>query len=218
MERLTGLQNVDIPAFLRTAYDLRDEDLIKRISSVACLRAFEPRQRIAEVGSPIREVMVVVSGTVRVYFLDYEGVPFTDCFLNHPGYPVNTPSLTGRLECGLEAASWVTVLCVPAEWILAEQERDPALLKLRLKMMDWAVFFHWNEKVNRCRLSALQRYMRFRREYPGLDGQISSKYIAEYIGVAPESLSRLRRELREKEAERASAPKELLLRGKPWEE
>ena len=33
--------------------------------------------------------------------------------------------------------------------------------------------------------------------------------IAEYIGVAPESLSRLRRELREKETEHATAPDEM---------
>ena len=51
--------------------------------------------------------------------------------------------------------------------------------------------------------------MRFRREYPGLDGRVSSKYIAEYIGVVPESLSRLRRELREKETEHATAPDEM---------
>ena len=213
VERLTGLQNIDIQAFLRTAYDLRDEELIERISAAACLRVFEPRQLIADVGDPIREIMVIVSGTVRVYFVDYEGVPFTDCFLRQPGYPVNTPRLTGQMECGLEAADGVTLLCVPADWFLAEQEKNPALLKLRLKMMDWAVFFHWNEKVSRWRLDAFQRYMRFRREYPGLDGQVSSKYIAEYIGVAPESLSRLRRELREKEAEHAPAPDEILLRG-----
>ena len=167
------------------------------------------RQLIADVGDPIREIMVIVSGTVRVYFLDYEGVTFTDCFLRQPGYPVNTPRLTGQMECGLEAADWVTLLCVPADWFLAEQEKNPALLKLQLKMMDWAVFFHWNEKVSRWRLDAFHRYMRFRREYPGLDGRVSSKYIAEYIGVAPESLSRLRRELREKETEHATVPDEM---------
>ena len=98
VERLTGLQNIDIRAFLRTAYDLRDEELIERISAAACLRVFEPRQLIADVGDPIREIMVIVSGTVRVYFVDYEGVPFTDCFLRQPGYPVNTPRLTGQME------------------------------------------------------------------------------------------------------------------------
>ena len=103
MKQLTGLQNVDIRAFLRTAYDLQDEELIERISAAACLRAFEPRQLIADVGDPIREIMVIVSGTVRVYFLDHEGVTFTDCFLRQPGYPVNTPHHSGRTrtrECG----------------------------------------------------------------------------------------------------------------------
>ena len=109
----------------------------------------------------------------------------------------------------MKVADWLTLLCVPADWFLAEQEKNSALLKLRLKMMDWAVFFHWNEKVSRWRLDAFHRYMRFRREYPGLDGRVSSKYIAEYIGVAPESLSRLRRELREKETEHATAPDEM---------
>lgn len=217
MDRPAEIQNVDIKAFLRTAYDLQDTELLERLSAVAQLRGFAAHQMIANVGSPTRELMVIVAGTVRVFFVDYEGVSFTDCFLSQAGYPINTPRLNQQLECGLEAATAVTLLCIPADWLLSELEHNVALLKLQLKLMDWAVYFHWREKTNRCRLSALQRYLLFRREYPDLDGQISSKYIAEYIGVAPESLSRLRRELRNARPGYKSVPEEVLLRKKPWE-
>ena len=88
-------------------------------------------------------------------------------------------------------------------------------MALQNRMLDRALFFHWEQKVSRFRLSAMQRYLKFMRDYPGLDGRINSRYIADYIGIAPESLSRLRKMLRDNDNEdEIFVPEEVLLRQK----
>ena len=42
-----------------------------------------------------------------------------------------------------------------------------------------------------------ERYLEFRKRYPDLSGSIPQRYIATYLGITPESLSRIRSSLRE---------------------
>ena len=51
--------------------------------------------------------------------------------------------------------------------------------------------------------------MRFRREYPGLDGRVSSKYIAEYIGVGPGEPESTAQSCGKRETEHATVPDEM---------
>lgn len=43
--------------------------------------------------------------------------------------------------------------------------------------------------------TAAERYVQFRRKYPQMDRRIPQHHIASYLGITPESLSRVRRQL-----------------------
>ena len=45
--------------------------------------------------------------------------------------------------------------------------------------------------------NATDRYLMFKKEYPNLSDRVKQSYIATYLGITPESLSRIRRTLRE---------------------
>ena len=47
--------------------------------------------------------------------------------------------------------------------------------------------------------NATQRYLYFKRLYPKLCERIPQKHIATYLGIAPESLSRIRKAMKEEE-------------------
>jgi CRP-like cAMP-binding protein len=49
--------------------------------------------------------------------------------------------------------------------------------------------------VGGLRKTAAQRYLDFRRLYPGLDARIPQYHVAGYLGVSPEFLSKLRKRL-----------------------
>ena len=45
--------------------------------------------------------------------------------------------------------------------------------------------------------NATERYLKFRRNYPDIAGRVQQRYIATYLGIKPESLSRIRALLKE---------------------
>ena len=49
------------------------------------------------------------------------------------------------------------------------------------------------KEISLIRDSALQRYLDFQKEFPCLLGRIPQHYIASYLNIAPESLSRIKR-------------------------
>ena len=65
------------------------------------------------------------------------------------------------------------------------------------RMLDRMLYLEWRDKTAYYQYTPQQRYQLFLKRYPDWKGQISSRYIADYVGIAPESLSRLRRRLRD---------------------
>lgn len=46
-------------------------------------------------------------------------------------------------------------------------------------------------------MSATERYIAFQKEYWEIKGRVSKHHIASYLGITPESLSRIRRTIKE---------------------
>ena len=46
-------------------------------------------------------------------------------------------------------------------------------------------------------MSATERYIAFQKEYEEIKERVSQHYIASYLGIKPESLSRIRRTIKE---------------------
>ncbi|MBO5237504.1 MAG: hypothetical protein J6B50_01835 [Lachnospiraceae bacterium] len=47
--------------------------------------------------------------------------------------------------------------------------------------------------------NATERYIHFRKMYPNICNSVKQQYLATYLGIAPESLSRIRKSLKEKD-------------------
>ena len=45
--------------------------------------------------------------------------------------------------------------------------------------------------------NATERYLQFKKDYPELVNRVKQTYISTYLGIAPESLSRIRKALKE---------------------
>jgi CRP-like cAMP-binding protein len=206
----------DLGAFIREIYniDISAQPWYDQVAHMAVVRQYKPGDLVQDLGEPIAEVRLLLEGTVRFFVMDYAGVVFTDCFLAERGYPINTHEFGMISGCGISAMTDVSTVCLPLREMMPLLQTDPLLLSLQLGMSNWALQFHWEQKVRRFRMNALQRYMMFKREYPQLDKRTNSRYIAEYIGVAPESLSRLRKALRDGAGENVFLPPDVVIRNK----
>jgi hypothetical protein len=57
---------------------------------------------------------------------------------------------------------------------------------------------HQNRIIQSYSSTADERYLAFREKYPNLEQYVPLKYIASYLGITPEFLSKIRRKLMNK--------------------
>ena len=61
--------------------------------------------------------------------------------------------------------------------------------------MELAFASFQNRILENLTLSAKQRYLNFVAAYPSIESEVKNYHIASYLGIATESLSRIRKEL-----------------------
>lgn len=165
------------------------------IGSHAQERTFRAGEYFSEAGRVAQEIGFVVEGVFRVCYFDREGREITKYFLDEGNFVVDLPSYQFRLPSAeyVQAVTAAEVLVFPARaWqalaaTIADWPRAETALISRALL----------EKVARLRPlveeNATARYRGFLARFPGLANRIPLAYLASYLGITPQSLSRIRR-------------------------
>jgi CRP-like cAMP-binding protein len=74
-------------------------------------------------------------------------------------------------------------------------ERDIFWIKFLLKFIEKGFMIKEKRERDLLLLDAETRYKNFLSEYPGMDQRIKQGIIASYLGIKPETLSRIRRKI-----------------------
>lgn len=123
----------------------------------------------------------------------------TDCFSFGCG---STAMPVGQLEPAVVAPMTIEVVedakvfCIPISAVTELQKVYPEVTRLYNRLLSRALQEHWRLKQIMNSYTAVQKYQWFLKEYPGLIGKVSNKYIASFLGMTPVTLSRLRKTLR----------------------
>lgn len=153
-------------------------------------------------GDVSRHFYWAVKGTFRAGFMDENGVEYTRAFFSADTSPFvmsygsfinQTPSLSfiDTLEGG-EVVSWTF------DYMYNLQETDFKWVKFFKKQLDIVFCAREIKELQVYTLSAEARYLAFLDQSPALANRIPLHYIASYIGVTPEALSRIRGRLAKK--------------------
>jgi CRP-like cAMP-binding protein len=172
-----------------------EKDFTQKLTLVQSLK---PNEDLVRQGESWGRVGVVYSGVLRV-FTDTGG---NDRIVNfrikgdvtgvYAPYFMSTGKKTWF---SIQALTECTILSLTPQSYQTLIARHPAWQKI-----ENSVFFdHYLEMENRVRSllidDAETRYLKFQKDYPGLEQQISLYHIACYLGISPVSLSRIRRKL-----------------------
>ena len=130
----------------------------------------------------------VVSGLLRAYFVDEMGKEHTFMFapegwtigdLEASGFEVSTRLIIEALEPSeVELMPFSELSRSMDDYEARRMVRRAGALQRRVLMM--------------MSTSALERYEFFLSTYPQLEGRLSQRLIASYLGITPQALSRLR--------------------------
>ena len=102
------------------------------------------------------------------------------CGLTEPS-PINLMALT---PCEL--------VTLPLPEMLELIRQSPELFQVYSKLLTEALRLHNGIKNALCNYTAKQKYEWFLQEYPGLIFDVNNRYIASFLHMTPETLSRLR--------------------------
>jgi CRP-like cAMP-binding protein len=172
------------------------EDLKERV----VVKSLTKGEEILSIGQVCDYVGIVRSGSLRMYYIDSEGndVSFGfyltgDIFTNYEGVLTDVPS-----QMIIVAMDYTTVELIRKEDLLSYYDSSLEHQELGRCMAE-LIFLQAKKRIDFLLfLTPEQRYLQLAETSPEVFDCIPQKHIASYIGVKPQSLSRIRKRLNEK--------------------
>ena len=184
--------------YLRKRITLTDEQF-DLISGDLKVKTFEKGQVIISPGDVSTKTFFVTDGLLRCYSIDSKGkvniIQFAPelWWLSERNSFFNEPS-----DFFIDAIEATTVLIIPRNYFNDSAVHVPCLHDLNNNMLNNSIRF-MQKRINMLlSATAEERYLDFIRLYPNLTLRVPQWMIASYLGITPESLSRVRKDLAHK--------------------
>lgn len=141
---------------------------------------------------------LVTEGCLRVYRTDAEGVHRVLYFAARGWYVGDIASLVTKRPAalGIDALEPTSIWVFNRDTSFIDEPTRRVRDRLRRALRESLLVSLQTRLVGALATTAEERYLEFLRVYPGLDTRIAQYHVAAYLGVSPEFLSRMRRQLR----------------------
>lgn len=187
---------MELKQTLKDMLVLEDDDLLERILQKTTVRSFKKGDVIYEHGTIPQEVGFLLSGVVAAVEPDEHGGLVIDCVTDAPGTPMLPVSGLNAPACHTaKVLSSAQVLLWPAEFVAELMETSPAIQHSFFTiLMRCAQESREEKQILHCH-SARERYMWFLGKHPNFPSRGLNKYVAAYLHITPETISRIRHAL-----------------------
>lgn len=181
--------------FLKSKIDISENELLELVPYIS-LKKYEKNQLIIREGEPFNFIGFLNRGLIRSYILDdgkelTSRFTFENCVFTY---------LEGLLDDRFSHKNFQAIeYC---EVLFLKKDDLPKILSLnpkfetifRILLLDESVMQIQNIEAER-KETPTDRYLRFLKENPEIYNRLSIKDIASYLGIEPQSLSRIRKRL-----------------------
>jgi CRP-like cAMP-binding protein len=178
----------------KIAPNLSERD-IKDFFSKSQKLEFQRGDLFVEEGTICRHLLFIYRGLFRYYLL-HEGHDFTKDFAVDTRNPFCTAYTSFMFQ--QPSAIWIEALepCQVWSWhqsdVLPLFHEHPDWLRFAKAMIDHLFYRKEQKEIILLKYSAKERYRHFLIDFPELSQRVSQYHIATYLGITPESLSRIR--------------------------
>ena len=155
---------------------------------------------VARTGDKANTAGLVISGVIRSYYVDSEGNDITQYFASEAGWCIDSGMIGfDEMQANWEALEDTTVMLFDVSDMKKLIYSDESLKSVWISVLESGMRYKVYRENGFLVENATERYVAFRKRYPELARRVPQRYIATYLGITPESLSRIRSSLKENE-------------------
>lgn len=175
-----------------------DKDEWNSILETAKVEEYSKNVCVFGIGEKCAFTGLVAEGLLRSYYLDREGNEITRNF--HKEYSwFADEGLIGYEEhiCAYETLEHSTIILFETKQLKKMIGDNIHLKNAYITMLESGLRYKIYRESEFLTKNAKERYLRFCADFPEVTGRAKQIYVASYLGITPESLSRIRRGLKE---------------------
>ncbi|KAA2238529.1 Crp/Fnr family transcriptional regulator [Chitinophaga agrisoli] len=178
-----------------------DESVMELVAANTREVTFSKKELVLEEGVNSNKAYFIVSGKARSYYTDYTGKTTTWLFhFNTPESNLKNLFLVDYKSYLSEQLSSITIeTLTDVKAILFTREAVSSMIESSLLFERWmrklnerSFIYTYDRVFAMLTMSAADRYEKLLKDEPHLLQMFSNHYIASYLGIAPQSLSRIR--------------------------
>lgn len=175
-----------------------DAEVLGMIVNKATFRVVSKGSILQNLGEKTQTAALVLNGICRAYYVDEEGNDITRGF-SIPGTLCMDEGLFGYSE---SIVTWETLEETTLMFFEIQEMKEfiyenNQLKNVYIMLLENALRYKIYRENEFLVENATQRYIHFKKLYPMICESVKQHYVATYLGIAPESLSRIKKALKE---------------------
>lgn len=168
-------------------------DLVDEFYRELQIKTLKKKEYLILEGSVCDFIAIVITGTLRSYVQNNEGEFNNDFYFENSFVSAYTSFLTqAPTNCNIEALTEVEIYYITHKQFHALIEKDAAFLKLAKYISDSYFIRKCKRETSFLKNSAAERLEMIKKLYPNIEQKVPQYHIASYLGITPESLSRIK--------------------------
>ena len=174
------------------------DELLGDIVSKATFRVVPKGEILSSIGDDTSTAGLILSGLARCYYIDADGNDITRGFAAE-GYMCMDEGFFGYPEriCMWESIEETTIMFCNTSDIQQIIRENVEFKDIWIGLLENALRYKIYRENGFLVENATERYLHFKKLYPSLNDRVPQKHIATYLGITPESLSRIRAALKD---------------------
>lgn len=174
------------------------QEILGEIVSISVFKVVNRGEIIRNITDENKTAALVLGGMCRAYYVDEEGNDITRGF-SIPGTLCMDEGLFGYPESIVtwETIEETTLMIFDVAKIKDIILKNDELKNIYIMLLENALRYKIYRENGFLVENASERYLHFRKMYPMICDKVKQHQLASYLGIKPESLSRIKKTLRE---------------------
>lgn len=174
------------------------KDIFEKIINISVFRVVKKGEILRQIEDENKTAALVLNGMCRAYYIDGNGNDITRGF-SIAGTLCMDDGLFGYSKSivtweAIEESTMIIFDVVEMKKIIME---DDGFKNTYIMLLENAIRYKIYRENDFLVENATERYIHFKKLYPIICECVKQHHLASYLGIAPESLSRIRKALRE---------------------